>query len=42
LPSEDLKIVNSKVGADYRLLTADGSLWLLRNDALIRYAIPAP
>lgn len=42
LPSEDLRIVNSKIGADYQLLTADGSLWLLRNDALIRYAIPAP
>lgn len=40
LPADDLRIVNAKIGPDWRLLSAGGSLWLLRGDAIIRYAIP--
>lgn len=40
LPEHDVRIQIPKVGADWHLLSADGSLWLLRNDELIRYAIP--
>ena len=40
LPDDDVRVVIPKIGSDWQLLSADGSLWLLRNDELIRYAIP--
>jgi hypothetical protein len=40
LPEQDVRIEVPKVGADWHLLSADGSLWLLRNDVIVRYAIP--
>ncbi len=40
LPERDVRIEVPKVGPDWHLLSADGSLWLLRNAELIRYAIP--
>ena len=40
LPADDVRVVNTKIGADWQLLSAGGSLWLLRNDEIIRYAIP--
>lgn len=40
LPEQDVRIGVPKIGADWHLLSADGSLWLLRNDEIIRYAIP--
>lgn len=40
LPVNDIRVVNTKIGADWQLLSAGGSLWLLRNDEIIRYAIP--
>jgi hypothetical protein len=41
LPEQDVRIEVPKVGADWHLLSADGSLWLLRNDEIVRYAIPS-
>jgi hypothetical protein len=40
LPADDVRVDNAKIGADWQLLSAGGSLWLLRNDQIIRYAIP--
>lgn len=41
LPSEDLR-VTAKGTADWRLLVADGSLWLAAGDEFVRYDIAVP
>lgn len=41
LPAQDVRVDIPKIGVDWQLLSAGGSLWLLRGDELIRYGIAA-